>query len=164
MPLTTDPKRANFTISGADYEPTDTTWSFASESEKRAYWKRLGELAVEAKRWELRRGIDVNGRRFAPVRPASRTDGAAGPALSPHQAESRFQRLLRMVGTAQQCTLFWSHGWARYVKYHAYRMGPRTLPVRDAVGLSPGRQRWVREGARLWWSNRHRLIPGGRVG
>lgn len=161
MPLTTDPARANFTIRGEDYEPTDVAWRLAGPAERRAYYRRLGELGKQAKEWELIRGIDVQGKPFVRVKPESRPDGADGKPLSPHYADSRFRRLFDFAETDRSVTFFWRAGWAKYVKYHAYRMGPRALPVRDTVGFSPGRQRWLREGGRLWWANGHRLIVPG---
>jgi hypothetical protein len=155
MPLTVNEQRASFSLSGDDFSPpaNDRVWKIAPESEKRAYWKRLGELAVERKRRELRKGLDAAGNKLKRVLKRSRPDGADGPPLSPHQAESRFQKYVAVRSTASGVTIFWMAGWAKVVGGH--RSGNANGVVRDVVGLSPASQRWVKESARRWWRNRH---------
>src|SRR4051812_4100607 len=97
--------------------------------------------ALLLKRRELRRGVGVSGARLKAVKPESRPDGAKGPPLSPHQAESRSQKWLRASISHRNATvtLWWSHGWGRILNYH--RDGNRHLPVRDVIGLTPADRR-----------------------
>lgn len=102
------------------------------------FWKAVGEEALRLKRGEIESGIDRWGARFKPVK---RTWGDPTP-LIPHGDQSRTYRLLALNFTAQGATLFWRSGggresWKTILGYHAYRHGPRSLPVRDVLGLSP---------------------------
>lgn len=156
MPLVVNADKANFRISGADFEPwRDEAWQRAGTEERRQYWDKVGELAFHEKKKELRRGIDIHGKRLKPIK-YRRPDGSTGPPLSPHQPNSRFQRNLSWANGANGCTVFWQGGWSRIVGAHASGYG--NLPVRDVVGLTVASQARVKEGARLWWSNRHGVI------
>lgn len=158
MPIVVSVEKANFKLVGPEWFPAGPAWARAREPERRAYRRRLGELAVEAKRRELRKGVGVDGKKFEP-RKWPRPDHANGPPLSPHRAQSRFQRLLAFAVNAGGVTLFWRGGWAKVVGAHAFprnnTWGKPKRPVRDAVGLTPTSETWVREQALLWWANRH---------
>lgn len=157
MPVVVDPKRASFRLSGPDFEPVDDpAWRYATRLDRRAFWAHVARLAYEEKIKDLRAGRGVDGRPLQRVKPESRPDGATGPALSPHRAESRFQRLLRYGATDRWANLWWGNGWSAIVRYHAFAMGPRSLPVRDVVGLTRPAQARVKAAAADYW-RRHRL-------
>ncbi len=161
MPMAVDLNRASFNLTGPEFEPIGGGWAFATTAEKRAYWREVGRLAVEAKRDELRRGINTLGRKFRAVKPSSRPDGATGPPLSPHQESSRFQKWARAATTDRSATVFWSHGWARIVGYHA--RGAGNLPMRDAVGLIQTSLKWVATMARRFWASGMRRAAESRI-
>jgi hypothetical protein len=160
MPLSVNEGKASFTLAGADFEPAnDPAWRLASEGLRRAYWAHVGRLAVYFKRDELRRGLDAAGGKLARIK-QPRPDGADGPPLSPHYAESRFLRYCQVRTTARSATIFWGSGWAKVVGYHA--RGAGHLPVRDVIGLTRASQRKLAEHARLWWLRAHgtTALPG----
>jgi hypothetical protein len=163
MSLAIDPDYARFRLEGAEFEPVRSpAWETADEPTRRDYWRRVADFAVIAKRRELREGKDRTGKKLKPVKMQYRRDHADGPPLSPHRSVSRFQKWLRSAFTADHATLFWSHGWARIVTYHAVKRGPRSLPIRDVVGLSDASRRWVASNIRLWWEHTHRpaaIVP-----
>src|SRR5262249_58356289 len=86
----------NIVLTGPEFEPApaDPRWVHGGEAVRRALWKHIADYATDVKRREIRKGIDDRGRKFLPVKPASRPDGAKGPPLIPHYGESRTQRLL----------------------------------------------------------------------
>jgi hypothetical protein len=153
MPLVVNDARASFTLGGPDFEPAhDPAWRLATDGQRRAYWAHVGRLAVYFKRDELRRGLDAHGQRLARIK-QPRPDGAAGPPLSPHHAESRFQRYCQVRTTARGATIFWGSGWAKVVGGHA--SGRACGVVRDVIGLTPASQRRLADHARLWWLRQH---------
>jgi hypothetical protein len=164
MPLTVNRAKASFRLHGADFEPwRDRDWARATPRQRRAYWTMIGSLARAAKRAELHAGVDVRGDDFTALAPATlRHRQGAGPPLSPLQARSRFQRLCQYRPGVDGATIFWSHGWARIVGYHAFPKGPRRLPVRDAVGLTAALQSAVKRDARSWWRRVGSRIGAGR--
>lgn len=146
-----------------DIEPKGDAWKQATPEERRAYWTRVGEIALAVKKDEIRRGIGADGEKFMPVKPSSRPDGATGKPLDPHYAESRTVRLLGMRVAKDGVTLFWHSGisakqklpWATILGYHAdgvvigaYR--------RDTIGISPAGLHRIEDAARLWWRNKTR--------
>jgi len=165
MPIVTSPATstsASFTIFGEDFTPDDPEWLRATPARRRDYWKRVGELAIQAKQNELRRGIDVDGRALRPVKPESRKDGATGPPLTPHRGSSRFYYRMRVALRADGVTVFWGDNWARVVQAHrvgalirnGFGRGIRIkLPKRDVVGLTAHSQQWVAMRAASYWGN-----------
>lgn len=156
MPLVANTRRARFTISGRDFEPAGREWLMASPQDRKAYWKNLGVFARDAKRRELQKSLNVEGRRMPP-RKRPRRDGARGPVLIPHHSESRFIRELRFEATTNGVVLWWTSHWAPAVRGHAERMGG----VRNVIGLTEESQDKVREQARQWWAGR---VKEGRFG
>jgi hypothetical protein len=124
----------------------------ATPAQRRRALDHARDTALRLKRRELRRGKGVDGRPLKPVQPASRPDGAKGPPLSPHQAESRSQRWLRATigAKAGTVTLWWSHGWGRILGYHA-RGEVRGAPVRDVIGLTAADRRAFDAELARWW-------------
>jgi hypothetical protein len=112
-------------------------WDQAPAGVRSAVLARLGDYAKSLKLAELRKGVGTSGGPLAPVR-YRRPDGAKGPPLSPHQADSRAQKWLRATpgSSAGTITLWWSHGWGQILGYHA-RGEVRGAPVRDVIGLTP---------------------------
>lgn len=150
MPLSIDEDRASFAVSGPEWLPRG--WAARPESAIRRARNRLGELLVRAKRRELQRGIDADGAKFAPVK-APRPDGATGPPLSPHYGMSRLRRNVAFAVNKAGVTIFW-RGFARKLAgWHTFKQGPRALPVRKVVGLSPAEQRRVRREIADWGRN-----------
>lgn len=132
-----------------DRYPKGDLWDSATEAERKGYWRKLGELGIARKRWELNRGLDVDGKQMIPVQ-QPRPDGADGPPLSPHTAGSRSQKWLRATAGKSHVTIWWSHGWGRILGYHAdgvvigaYR--------RDVIGLTPAGLKKVYEEAERWF-------------
>jgi hypothetical protein len=151
-------------LTGAEYEPTGPAWDRAIEAERRAYWRRLAEIAYFVKRQEIARGIGADGKKLPPVKPENRPDRAKGPPLAPHQAESRTARLLAFSATATGATLYWRasgrKSWAEILGYHGRVGGEvRGAPLRDTLGISPRGQARVVAQARDWWRLTHGLPP-----
>lgn len=102
------------------------------------FWKLLGHAALLLKRAEILDGIDRWGHRLQPIK---RKWGDRTPLL-PRGEPSRTYRLLSLNSSARGATLFWKRGggreaWPTILGYHAYKHGPRRLPVRNVIGLSP---------------------------
>jgi hypothetical protein len=152
-------------LTGPEFEPTGPAWNRASEAERRAYWKRLAEIAYFIKRQEIARGVGADGKKLPPVQPSSRPDGAKGQPLDPHYGESRTARLLAYSSTAMGATLYWRasgrKSWAVILGYHARVGGEvRGAPLRDTLGISPRGRKQVAAQARQWWtSGRPRPAP-----
>ena len=105
---------------------------------RKEFWKILGIEANRLKHEEVLRGIDRYGNKFQPVK---RKLGNLTP-LVPHGEKSRTYYLLNLNSRANGGILYWKSGGGReslehYSGYHAYRHGPRSLPVRDEFWLSP---------------------------
>lgn len=116
------------------------------------FWKWLGSVALRLKRDEISEGVDRFGNKFLPVR---RKWGEPTP-LIPHGLSSRTYRLLTYNWSAQAATLYWRSGggresWPTILGYHAYKHGPRSLPVRNTIGLSPKSVRILEEQASVIW-------------
>jgi hypothetical protein len=144
-------------LTGAEFEPTGPAWDRATEAERRAYWRRLAEIAYFVKRQEIARGIGADGKKLPPVKPSSRPDGAKGQPLDPHYGESRTARLLAFSATATGATLYWRasgrKSWAVILGYHARIGGEvRGAPLRDTLGISPRGRKQVAVQARQWWA------------
>jgi hypothetical protein len=161
---TVTPADLRIVLTGAEFEPTGPAWDRAIEAERRAYWRRLAEIAYFLKRQEIARGIGADGKKLPHVKPESRPDRAKGPPLDPHYGESRTARLLAYSSTATGATLYWRasgrRSWAEILGYHA-RVGGEVqgAPLRDTLGISPrGRARVVAQ-ARDWWRLMHGLPP-----
>lgn len=110
----------------------------ASVPHRAKFWKLVGQEALRLKRGEIESGVDIWGNKFQTVK---RQWGDPTPLL-PHGQASRTYRLLSLNSTARGATLFWRAGggrvpWPKILGYHAYRHGPRNLPVRNEIGLSP---------------------------
>jgi hypothetical protein len=129
-------------------------WAKAPEHARSRYLKRCGELAIARKRGELRRGLGVDGKPLAAVKPSSRPDHATGKPLDPHYGASRSVRLIRAHVGARggTVTLAWSHGFGRILGYHAAGTVPGA-PVRDVLGLTQASERWIKAEARAFWRN-----------
>lgn len=165
MPIVTSPPTghsASFTIFGSDFMPSDAEWLRATDARRRDYWRRVGELAIQAKHRELVAGIDVDGHKLTPVKPSSRKDGATGPPLIPHGGSSRFYFRMRQSLRADGVTVFWGDNWAKVVQAHrvgatianGFGRGIRIkLPRRDVVGLTVQSQHWVHQRAMSYWGN-----------
>lgn len=128
-------------------------WAAAPEALRRRYLARVGELATRRKRWEQARRLDARGKALLP-RLDPRADGANGPPLSPHRAESRTAKWLRSsVGLkAGSVTCWWSHGWGKVLGYHRAGIRSRVgLRRRDVIGLTPAGEKKVRDEARSSW-------------
>lgn len=137
---------------------TDLAWRRASETVRLQFYKHAADIALSLKQKEIRRGIGVDGEPLAPVQRASRPDGATGPPLSPHYAESRTRKWLRAsIGVkAGTVTLWWSHGWATILSYH--RAGLVIgAPIRDVIGLTAVDETKLQAEMRAYW----RRIKGG---
>lgn len=146
----------NIRLEGSEFEPgDDPRWVISGEDTRRRYWAHIADYALDVKRREVRRAIGKTGRKFQPVLKSSRPDGAKGPPLIPHYGESRTQRLLAKSSTASSATIYWraegGKSWARIMGFHTYKHGPRSLPVRPVIGISPGGLRAIRADARDWW-------------
>lgn len=150
MPVLIDDTRIR--IGGDDYEPAGLAWLYARPEQRREHWRTVGNLAVRRIRNRLRLGRDKDGRPLARLR-TKRPDGADGPPLTPHRAESRFSRYLRVSATPRGCVVFWGHGWAKVVRGH--KLGWGALPVRDVVGLTRADERYIRAEARAVWARKH---------
>lgn len=132
-------------------------------SERKAYWQRVGEIAMQVKRREVLRGIGADGRPLIKVRPSSRPDGAKGPALVPHYAASRTLRLLAIRATEKGVTLFWHSGhgkrqklpWATILGFHADGLVIGAY-VRNTIGISPAGMKKIEREAKQWWENRRK--------
>lgn len=110
----------------------------ASVTDRAKFWKLLGQEALRLKQGEIKAGIDIWGNKFQPIK---RRWGVRTP-LIPHDGSSRTLELLALNSTARGATLFWRSGggrtsWPTILGYHAYKHGTRSLPVRNAIGLSP---------------------------
>jgi hypothetical protein len=145
----------NIRLAGPEFEPTDPRWRLAGHAERLAYFRKLGEIALEVKKAEIRRGISRTGRKLKPVKMQYRKDGATGPPLIPHVDESRTIRLLAAHAMVTGVTLFWrpdaGRSWRRILGYHAYKHGPRSLPVRNTIGITPKGQQTIARRAKAEW-------------
>lgn len=145
----------NIRISGPAFEPADPLWHVATPRERLDYWDRVGEIALEVKKAEIRRGIGKNGRKLKPVKMRYRKDGATGPPLIPHVEESRTIRLLAAHPMVNGVTLYWKSdagkSWRRILGYHAYKHGPRSLPVRNTIGITPAGLKAIARRSRAEW-------------
>ena len=149
---TRDIRRARFALSGSDAAPTGLAWLAAAPLAKRAYWRHLAGEMVAEKRRELHKGIGVDGQRLRP-RKRPRPDGARGPVLAPHYADSRFTIKLRSRGLDDRAQVWWVRDWAPVVEGHA--TGEATGVVRDVCGLTAEGQRRAIRRARAWWDGQH---------
>ncbi len=159
MPPPGEPK--NIRLQGPQWEPPG--YDVAPMEARKWYWKTLGDIAHEIKREEISRGIGISGRPLKPIIQKYRKDGATGPPLIPHDFESRTQRLLAVHVMIDGVTLFWrGHGrqsWATILGYHAYKHGPRALPVRNTIGISRGGMTKIRARAFAAWRARAKKEP-----
>lgn len=115
-----------------------------------AFWRIVGARALAVKRREVAAGIGADGE---PLLPVKREKG--GPPLIPHGEGSRTYRLLALNYRATGATLFWRGGggresWPTILGYHAYRHGPRSLPVRNTIGISPDGTRQIMAEGEAW--------------
>jgi hypothetical protein len=147
-----------------DLEPPDTdlAWRKASESVRLKYYTHAADIALSLKQKEIRRGVGVDGKRLAPVKPSSRPDGATGPPLTPHTAESRTRKWLRVsIGLKSgTITLWWSHGWGQILGWHGAGL-VRGAPVRDVIGLTSADLKKLHDEMRLYWLRLKRGKPSG---
>ena len=129
-------------------------------------WKRLATLQFVAERAkylklvELARGIGVDGRKLARVKPSSRPDNATGEPLVPHRSESRSATRMRSsVGPARgTVAIWWSHSWGTILGYHADGL-VRGAPVRDVIGLTAGDMRKLESAAMVYFRSGVRVMP-----
>lgn len=161
MPVIADRERAQFRLTGSDFEPGGLLWDLATPAQRRGYWSQVAVLARDAKYAELNRGVDVTGERM-PGRLHPRSDSATGRVLVPHWSDSRFETQLRWAGGDDGAVLWWKSPWARIVIYHAEGIPTKSgLVVRDVIGLSPKSVDRVQERARKWWAGQ---VSSGRLG
>lgn len=141
--------------------PTDIAWKWASEAVRLQYYKHAADIALSLKQKEIRKGVDVDGKPLRPVQRASRPDGATGPPLTPHYAESRTRKWLRAsIGIkAGTVTLWWSHGWGTILGYHA-RKEVIGAPERNVIGLTSADEAKFNAEMRAYW---RRVQGGGRI-
>lgn len=136
----------------------DPRWDDAPEAIKAKFYGHMADYAMSLKLNELRRGKDVHGDPLHPVQPRSRRDGATGPPLSPHQAESRTQEWLKSAVSRRKgtVTLYWPASWGKILGYHA-----RELRIeRDVIGLTPSDETRFRSEAKAYWKRiRQRPFP-----
>lgn len=133
----------NIRLTAPEWSPPG--YDSAPAERKRRWWMVLGHAALIVKRAEILRGVGVLG----PLLPVKRRKG--GPPLIPHGVSSRTYRLLALRVGSDGATLFWYGGWKTILGYHAYKHGPRSLPVRDTIGISPGGRRKVMSRALAEW-------------
>lgn len=161
MPVIADRERAQFRLTGSDFEPGGLEWDLATPSQRRGYWSHVAVLARDAKFTELNRGVDVTGAKM-PGRLHPRDDHATGRVLIPHWSDSRFETQLRWAGGDDGAVLWWKAPWARIVIYHAEGIPTKSgLVVRDVIGLAPESVDRVRDRARRWWTGQ---VSSGRLG
>ncbi len=132
-----------------DKTPDPKLWDRADESQRKGYWKRLGELALIRKRWELDRALDASTGQKMPARINPRDDGADGPVLTPHGSASRTHKWLRFTAGKAHVTVWWSHGWGKILGYHADGLVIGTYK-RDVIGLTPAGEKKVYREAEDW--------------
>ena len=123
----------------------------APSQARAVFWKLIGTEALRLKRQEILSGIDRWGNKFQAVK---RKWGNPTP-LIPHGKASRTYRLLSLNSSAQGATLYWkSEGgretWPTILGYHAYKHGPRSLPVRDELGLTKKSVNQLMAQADIW--------------
>ena len=129
-------------------------------------WKRLATLQFVAERAkylklvELARGIGVDGRKLARVKPSSRPDNATGEPLVPHRSESRSATRMRSsVGPARgTVAIWWSHGWGTILGYHADGL-VRGAPVRDVIGLTASDMSKLESATMVYVRSGVRVVP-----
>lgn len=137
-----------------DALPPADEWEAASAADRKAYLRRLGEIAMERKHWELDRALDANTGERMPARQKPRDDGADGPVLTPHNRQSRSHRYMRASAGAKHVTIWWSHGWGTILGYHADGVVIGAYK-RDVIGLTPAGERKVAREALDWWRRNH---------
>ena len=143
-----------------DLAPDDPTWGEASPATRLAFFRHAGDRMVAIKRGELARAIGANGRRMA-ARKWPRPDGATGPVLTPHGADSRTARLMAAHATVESVTLFWRSGhskaqrlpWGTILGFHAAGQ-VKGAPARD-VRLSGKGLRTLKDEMLAWWRENH---------
>jgi hypothetical protein len=128
MPLTRDLRRARFTASGPDAEPTGPEWMLAPAKERKAYFDELARLLFEERRKAHLKAEDWRGDRM-PRRRRKRRDGATGPVLVPHHGDSRFITKLRYRGSTNAAEVWYARDWWKPVRGQRERFG------RDVVGV-----------------------------
>lgn len=143
----------NIRLSGPEWEPPG--YATATLEDRAWHWQNLGRIALRVKQGEVKAGFGADGKKLKKVKPSSRKDGAKGPPLVPHVEDSRTYRLLAVHVGDGFVTLYWKgHGrksWSTILGYHAYKKGPRSLPVRNTIGISPKGRRAIRaESFRDW--------------
>lgn len=142
----------------------DPDWQSAPEGLRRAFWRYVVKLGLEAKDRELAAGLDCHGDPLRPIAASTRARrrSAMGPAdpnappLTPAYGLSRTRSLLRGRAHDGYAEFYWAYdphtgrSWGRILGYHRAGKGP--LPVRDVIGISPASKSWVK--ARAWqaWS------------
>jgi len=137
-----------------DTLPAADEWAAASVADRKAYLKRLGQLAMERKHWELDRALDAETGEKMPARQRPRDDGANGPVLTPHNRQSRSHSYMRMSVGGAHVTIWWSHGWGTILGYHAIGVVIGAYK-RDVIGLTPAGERKVAREALDWWRRNH---------
>lgn len=137
-----------------DALPPSDEWGAASAADRKVYLRRLGELAMDRKHWELDRALDASTGEKMPARQKPRDDGADGPVLTPHNRQSRSHRYMRMSVGAGHVTIWWSHGWGTILGYHADGVVIGAYK-RDVIGLTPAGERKVAREALDWWRRNH---------
>lgn len=159
MPKATPGEPLNIRLGGPDLEPTDPAWAKATSADRLKYYQVLGDRALEIKKDQVKRGIGANGRSLIPWRVrVGKYKGAKGKVLVPFTEDSRTYRLLARHADPAGATLYWRadgpKSWAKILGYHAYKHGPRALPVRNTIGLSLQGRKKARAAALAWWETK----------
>ena len=130
--------------------PVPPELAAAAVDHRAVYWRLIGGRALAVKKAEVLEGVGADGE---PLLPVQRRQG--GPPLIPHRANSRTYRLLALAARADGASLYWRSGggrttWPTILGYHAYIHGPRSLPVRNTIGISPEGTRKVMAESETW--------------
>jgi hypothetical protein len=152
-------------LSAADCgAPVDSLgWRTAPASQREAFLREAGRVAVELLRGQLARGLDKDGRRMPPRKVRRLPDGARGPVLSPHQAASRAQKWIRVAVGRGHVTLYWSHGFGRIIGFQGDGL-VKGAPARDVRGLSPRSMAELQAHMGRWWAARSARAVGRSAG
>jgi hypothetical protein len=160
-------------------EPTDLAWKKATLTDRKAFYEKAGDVALERLKIQLGRGIGANGRLMKPRLRAVLPDGSDGPVMEPRYDASRVISLSDYMATPRSLTVFWqggtghqTHRRARKLRQQKKKGGKKPppfgqilawhadgevphAPVRD-VRLSRSSIQQIKLTMRKWWEARQR--------